>query len=140
MEQLELRPGLGIAVEEFSISFARGSGPGGQNVNKVNSKALLTWDLGQTRAVPAAVLQRLRARYHHRIGGDDILLVTSDRFRDQRRNVEDCLDKLKAMLLSVLDAPKPRRATKPSRGSVERRLAGKKADKARKQNRRLPQD
>jgi ribosome-associated protein len=68
------------------------------------------------------------------------LLVTSQRFRDAPRNAQDCLEKLRTMLAGVAQAPKIRRATRPSRGSVERRLQGKRRQSSVKQNRRVSEE
>lgn len=136
MDALIVTPHLQIPADEFDISFARGQGPGGQNVNKVNSKAILFWSVAASANLPAGVAKRFLEKYHHRMTNEGVLVIASDRFRDQRRNVEDCLEKLKAMLLTVLEPPKPRKKTKPTRGSVERRISEKKATSARKQSRR----
>jgi ribosome-associated protein len=125
-----------IPPDELDVSFARGQGPGGQNVNKVNSKAVLYWGAASSPSLPPDVRERFLAKYHRRMTTEGVLVLSSDRFRDQRRNIEDCVEKLTAMLLEVLEPPKPRKKTKPSRGSVERRIAEKKATSARKQNRR----
>ena len=128
---------LQIPLAEFEITFARSGGPGGQNVNKVNSKAVLRWAPGRSRWLPEAVRERFLQKYAHRLTNEGELLVTSQRYRDAPRNSQDCLEKLRAMLLGVVHAPKRRRATRPTRGSVERRLKGKRRQSAAKQNRRL---
>ena len=126
---------LEIPLSEFDLHFARSSGPGGQNVNKVNSKVVLYWTVTASPSLPEAVRQRFLARYGHRLTADGVLVLGSDRFRDQKRNVDDCLDKLREMLLAVLTPPKPRKKTKPTKGSKERRLQGKRELKSKKQNR-----
>ena len=125
-----------IPSDELDVSLARGQGPGGQNVNKVNSKAVLYWAAANSASLPPDVAKRFVEKFHHRMTTEGILVLASDRFRDQRRNVQDCIDKLTTMLLSVLEPPKPRKKTKPTRGSVERRIAEKKATSQRKQGRR----
>lgn len=136
MESLIVGDRIRIPADEFDVSFARGQGPGGQNVNKVNSKAVLYWSVLSSPSLARDVLERFQAKYHHRLTSEGVLVISSDRFRDQRRNIDDCMEKLAAMLLTVLEPPKPRKKTKPTRGSVERRIAAKKATSARKQNRR----
>jgi ribosome-associated protein len=126
-----------IPLAEFEITFARSSGPGGQNVNKVNSKAILRWAVRSSRRLPDAVRQRFLQKYGNRLTTEGELLVTSQRFRDASRNSHDCLEKLRVMLLGVAHPPKSRRATRPTRGSVERRLQGKRRQSAAKQDRRL---
>lgn len=146
MSSLDAQPGgpgnlivnhrLRIPLAEFEFRFARSSGPGGQNVNKVNSKALLRWPIATSTSLPDAVRQRFRERYGNRITADGDLLIASQRFRDQARNVDDCLDKLRAMLALVAAPPVRRKRTKPSRASIERRLGAKRRRSEKKQSRR----
>ena len=131
---------VALPLAELRFEFARSSGPGGQNVNKVESKAVLRWDLGASRAVPAAVRARFRERYAKRITGEGVLVLSSQRHRERERNVADCLAKLGAMLAEVATPPKPRKATRPSRGAKERRLAEKKRASRRKAERRVRGD
>lgn len=107
-------------------------------MNKVESKAVLRWDVARSRAVPGAVCARFVERYRHRITVDGELVLTSQRYRDRGRNVADCVEKLRAMLAQVAAPPKPRRPTRPTRASRERRLAAKKASGRRKADRRRP--
>ena len=127
-----------IPLREFEFSFSRSSGPGGQNVNKLNTKALLRWPIRSTRSLPPGVRERFLEKYKRRITGDGDILVTSQRFRDQGRNVADCLTKLREMILTVEAPPKTRRATKPSRGSKVRRRKAKEINSRKKQMRRPP--
>ena len=129
-----------LPLSELHFSFARSSGPGGQNVNKVESKAVLRWDVAASRAVPAAVRARFRARFARRITADGVLIVVSQRHRERERNVADCLAKLGAMLAEVAKPEKPRRPTRPSRGARERRLAEKRHASRRKAERRRRDD
>lgn len=123
---------------EFDFSFVRSSGPGGQNVNKVNSKAVLRWEAAASPSVPADVLERFLKRYASRLSDDGGLVITSQRYRDQGRNAADCLEKLRAMLAAVVVAPKRRRTTQPTRGAVEKRLTHKRRQSERKQLRGSP--
>ncbi|MEZ6042857.1 MAG: alternative ribosome rescue aminoacyl-tRNA hydrolase ArfB [Planctomycetaceae bacterium] len=129
---------ISIPDTEFSFSFARSSGPGGQNVNKVNSKAIMQWDASRSVQLPEAVRERFLAAYARRLTKEGILVISSQRYRDQGRNVADCLSKLRDLILSVAIAPTQRRATKPTRGAKQRRLSEKKANSERKQGRRRP--
>lgn len=133
---LVVAPHIQIPPSEFEFTYARSSGPGGQNVNKVNSKAVLRWQVTKSPSLPEAVRARFLAKYGSRLTGDGDLLITSERYRDQPRNIDDCLEKLREMLLSVAVAPKKRKKTKPSRASKERRLDSKKRDSTKKRNRR----
>ena len=129
-----------IPKEEFRFTFVRSSGPGGQNVNKVSTKARLHWMVVDSPSLDEAVKQRFLQKYRRRISTDGEFQLTSQRFRDQSRNVDDCLEKLRVMLAEVAVAPKPRKKTKPSRASQQRRLAEKRRQSARKQLRRRPTD
>ncbi|MFO0807286.1 MAG: alternative ribosome rescue aminoacyl-tRNA hydrolase ArfB [Gemmataceae bacterium] len=127
---------IAIPDAEFEWSYARSGGPGGQNVNKVASKAILRWALDASPSLPDAVKTRLRTLQRNRITTEGDLIVTSELTRDQERNREDCLIKLATMIRAALIVPKPRKATKPSKGSKQRRLAAKKHHSARKSSRR----
>jgi ribosome-associated protein len=129
-----------IPLAEFEITFARSAGPGGQNVNKVNSKAILRWGVRTSPSVPDAVRQRFLQKFAARLTNEGEVLLTSQRFRDAPRNSRDCLEKLRTMLLAVANPPKRRRATRPTRGSVERRLQAKRRQSAVKQRRHVRGD
>jgi ribosome-associated protein len=135
---LEITPLLQIPDSEFTWSFARSSGPGGQNVNKVASKAVLRWDVAVSSALPEDVKIRLALQQKRFFTQEGSLIITSQRHRDQERNREDCLEKLRAIILQALAVPKARKKTRPSRGSKRRRLQEKKRRSDVKQNRRRP--
>jgi ribosome-associated protein len=122
----EINQRLQIPEEEFDWSYARSGGPGGQNVNKVSSKAVLRWDLARSPSLPIDVKVRLCAQQANRITNEGVLVLMSQQYRDQERNRQDCLDKLRAMILQAAIAPKKRRPTRPTRGSKERRIQAKK--------------
>ncbi len=131
---------LKIPLREFRFTFSRSSGPGGQNVNKLNTKAQLRWPVMESPSLSEAVRRRLLAKYGRRITSDGDFLVTSQRFRDAGRNVADCLEKLRAMLAEVAVAPKYRKPTRPTRSSVHRRLENKRKHSRKKQQRRSSWD
>ena len=133
---LEINDRLRIPDEEFTWTFVRSGGPGGQNVNKVASKAVLRWNVVASPSLPEDIKERLRQQQSRRLTNDGDLLLTSQRYRDQERNRLDCLEKLAEMLRAAAVRPKVRRKTKPSRGSKERRLAAKKRRSALKESRR----
>jgi ribosome-associated protein len=135
---LVVSPRLRIPLSEFEFSFVRSSGPGGQNVNKVNSKAVLRWQALASPSLPADVRERLLARYRPRLTADGEMLIVSQRYRDQGRNVEDCLGKLRELLATVSVAPKKRRPTRPGRAAKQRRLDSKRAESQKKNLRRKP--
>jgi len=123
-------------MRELKFTFARSSGPGGQNVNKVNSKAFLKWAIEGSQAVSNPIKQRFRKKYSNRLTKRGEVVIQSDRFRDQGRNVSDCLEKLKKMLLNIASPPKKRKKTKPTRASREKRLKQKRHHSEKKRNRR----
>src|SRR3989440_4040336 len=98
---LEINNWLRIPATEFQWTFVRAGGPGGQNVNKVASKAVLRWDLAGSPSVPDDVKARLRTQQRRRINAAGEFLLSSQRYRDQGRNVEDCREKLRELLLQA---------------------------------------
>ncbi len=126
---------LAVPLREFDFTFVRSSGPGGQNVNKLNTKAQLRWNATTSPSLDEPVRQRFLEKYRRRITNDGEIIITSQRFRDQGRNVADCLEKLRTLLLEAAVKPKPRKPSKPSRAVKERRLQSKR-EQAEKKNRR----
>ena len=137
---LALTDSIVIPEEEVSVSAVRSSGPGGQNVNKVSTKVRLKWDVGSSKALPEPWRQRVLVRYKKRISSEGMLVLTSQRFRDQSRNREDCFAKLRELLLAVRHPPTPRKKTRPSKGAQRRRLEQKKQRSQQKASRRYRPD
>lgn len=106
-----------IPEHELDFSFARSSGPGGQNVNKVNSKAVLRWNVRESVALGPFQRMRVIGVLGPKLTSAGDLVISSDRFRDQGRNREDCLDKLREMVARAAEVPKARKESKPSRSS-----------------------
>ncbi len=117
---------LTIPDEELRFSFSRSSGPGGQNVNKVNSKATLHFSVRHSASLSPGMRERFGQKFGSRLTNDGDVVITSQESRDQPKNVDSCLEKLRQMILEVLHPPKKRRATKPSKGSQRRRVEAKK--------------
>ena len=124
---------LQIPQDELRFDFARSSGPGGQNVNKVNSKVVLHWDAVTSPSLPDDVRQRFIERFRHRITKAGDIVVHSQRHRDQPSNIEDCVEKLRLMLVEVASPPKHRKRTRPPRAAKEKRLREKKQRSQTKQ-------
>ena len=129
---------LRIPLAEFHFTFARSSGPGGQNVNKVNTKATLRWDVSNSPSLTEAVRNRFVEQNRRRINGEGEVIMTSQRYRDQGRNVADCLAKLRDLLETATKVPKQRKRTKPTKASKRRRLENKKSNAQKKERRRPP--
>ena len=121
---------------EFEFTFVRSSGPGGQNVNKVNTKAVLRWGVKRSPSIPEPIRQRFLTRYARRVTVTGDVVITSQRFRDQGRNAADCALKLQELVNTVAAEPVKRKATKPSRGAVVRRQESKRRHSQKKQSRR----
>ena len=129
---------VSIPLDEFRFEFARSGGPGGQNVNKVNSKAVLRWKPAESPSLPLAVRDRLLRAVASRLTKEGELLVTSQLTRDQGRNVEDCLDKVRELVLAAARPPRPRRPSRPTLASKVRRVEAKLRRSTTKRLRRKP--
>ncbi len=127
-----------IPLRELRFSFARSSGPGGQNVNKLNTKATLRWSVSGSPSLSNAVSERFVVKYRRRITKDGDLVISSQRFRDRGRNVADCLGKLRDMVASVATTPPKRKATSRSRAANARRRRDKEALSRTKKLRQKP--
>lgn len=126
MGDLVVTPRVIIPDDELSLAFARSGGSGGQNVNKVSSKVELRWCPATSRALTPADREWLMTKLGGRLTNAGELIVVSEKTRDQIKNRGDAEDKLAAIVRAALARPKPRRATKPSRGAKERRIQAKK--------------
>lgn len=135
---LEVVPGLTIPATELAWRFSRSSGPGGQHVNTSDSRVQLTWSVEESAVLSESQRDRLRARLGRRLVAGRITITVSEQ-RSQLRNREVALQNLGEILRAALAAPPPiRRATKPTRGSARRHLAGKKRRSETKQQRQRP--
>ena len=116
-----------IAIPEHELveSFVRASGPGGQNVNKVSGAVQLRFDVRGSPSLPEGVRERLERLAGRRLSRDGMLVIDARRYRTQERNREDARERLAALVRAAEELPTARRATRPTRASRERRLAGK---------------
>jgi ribosome-associated protein len=129
-----------IPAAELTENFVRASGPGGQNVNKVASKAVVRFDLGATAALTADDKARALTRLASRLTQSGNLIVTSSATRDQSRNRDAARARLAELLAVAVTRPKRRRPTKPSAAAVARRLDVKQRRSRTKRERRAPAD
>jgi ribosome-associated protein len=139
-DPLPVRPGFAVPAAELSWRFSRSSGPGGQHVNTSDSRVEVSFDLARSPSVPETLRRRALERMAHRLV-DGVLTLSASDHRSQWRNREEAATRLAAVLREATAPPRrPRRATAPSRGSVERRLAGKRHRSETKRRRRADGD
>jgi ribosome-associated protein len=125
MLPIVVRPGITVLPWALSARAVRAGGPGGQNVNKVASKIELHVDLRGVVGIDGDARARLQNLVAGSLDAEGRLLVTSQLTRDQHRNMDDAREKVRTLVLRALERPKPRRKTRPTRASVERRLGEK---------------
>ncbi len=138
MDDLLISGRVTIPAKEIDVQFARSGGPGGQNVNKLNTKVTLRWRIRDNPLLPEGWRERAVARYKNRLNTEGELVLHSERYRLQRRNLEDCRQKLKEMLLACKTPPVPRKATRPTLGSQRRRVDAKRRQSEKKRLRGRP--
>jgi ribosome-associated protein len=135
---LRINARIAIPRSELRFSFVRSSGPGGQNVNKVASKAVLRWAVAASPSLPDEVRARLMAANRRRINDRGELILTSQRFRDQAKNIDDCLAKLRRIVLAAAAPPRARKKTTVPKSARESRLREKRSIAEKKQRRKRP--
>ncbi|OGX89067.1 peptide chain release factor 1 [Hymenobacter lapidarius] len=123
-------------LPEITFQTSRSSGPGGQNVNKVESRVELRFHLQDSQVLTEAQKALILEKVANQLTAEGLLLITAQDDRSQLRNKEIALARFHELLLKSLRRPKPRKATKPSKGAVRKRLEGKKKDGEKKANRR----
>ncbi|MCC6215507.1 MAG: aminoacyl-tRNA hydrolase [Polyangiaceae bacterium] len=134
-EPILVAPGVEVPAAALEVRAVRAGGPGGQNVNKVSSKVELYVDLARVSGLTMAQRGRLAAATRGRLCADGRLLMVSQLTRDQPRNLEDARERVRRVIAEALPAPRVRRATRPTKASVTRRLDEKRAVAARKRSR-----
>jgi ribosome-associated protein len=115
-----------IDEKDISFQFIRSGGPGGQNVNKVSTGAELRFDIKGETSLPSGVKSRLTIQAANRISKDGILVIAATEFRTQEQNKAAAIERLTDLIIKASFKPKPRRKTKPTKASVERRISEKK--------------
>jgi ribosome-associated protein len=133
---LHINRNIAIERDEIQEEFIRASGPGGQNVNKVATAVQLRFDVSGSPSLPEETKQRLLKIARNKITGDGILVIEARRFRSQRANRRDALDRFVRLLRSAARKPVIRKKTRPTKASQERRLESKKRRSATKRLRR----
>jgi ribosome-associated protein len=128
-------PQISIDEDEMEEAFVRSPGPGGQNVNKVATAVQLRFPLAETASLPEDVRSRLRILAGRRVGSDGWLTISANRYRSQVRNREDARARLLELIRAAAEPPKPRRKTRPTAASKERRLQEKRGRSQLKQAR-----
>ena len=123
---LEINSDITTKTAEIRFDFVRSSGPGGQNVNKVASAAQLRFDIRNSTSIPDEIKPRLIKLAGKRVNSEAVLLIDARTSRSQSQNRAEALERLKALILKALHKPKPRRKTRPTAASKEKRLRSKK--------------
>lgn len=118
---------------ELVFSTSRSSGPGGQNVNKVNSKVTLKWDISQSPSLTDELKNHLLTKLASRITTEGVLMIVAQDNRSQIQNKEEVMLKLEKLLIKAFEEKKPRKSTKPSKSSVQNRIEKKKKNSEKKQ-------
>ena len=133
---IQITPTISIDEHELQLEFVRASGPGGQKVNKVATAVQLRFDVINSPSLSDGVRTRLIRLAGKRMTEDGVLVIEAKRFRTQDRNRKDAIDRLISLIQKAAVQPKPRRKTKPTLASKERRLENKRRRSETKRRRR----
>jgi ribosome-associated protein len=132
--------GVYIPAAELQLSAISGGGPGGQHVNRSATRVALQWNVRMTRALRDDQRERVLTKLASRLDTDGVIRIVAGEYRSQQQNRRAALERLQQLVARALVVPRPRRATKPTFGSVQERLSGKRQRSQTKQQRRRPID
>ena len=139
-EALVVTPTVRIPVSELELRAITGSGPGGQHVNRSATRVALRWNVRTTKALTDEQRTRVSAKLASRLDGEGALRIVAGEFRSQQQNRRAALERLVAIVERALIVHKARKATKPTRGAIERRLTEKRQRADTKRDRRKGND
>jgi len=137
-QSLWIRRGVEIPLSELTLRFTRSSGPGGQHVNKAATQAELTFDVAASPSLTEEQKRRICRKLPSHVSSEGVLRLTCQSTRSQAQNREEAVERFRALLRGALHVPRPRKPTRPSRASKERRLEAKKRRSQVKRQRRPP--
>ena len=137
---IQVTRSIALDEGELSFEFVRASGPGGQNVNKVSTAVELRFDVANSPSLPDGVRERLGRLAGRRLTKEGVIVIDAQRHRSQEMNRADAIERLVELIRQASEVPKKRRPTRPTLGSKQRRLDGKKVRSDVKSNRRTPTD
>lgn len=139
-DPLPITAAIQIPLAEIEVAYSRSSGPGGQHVNKTETRVTLRFPVASSPSIPEDARALMVERLAPRLTKSGELLVSSEEFRERPRNLEAAYERLQGLLRRSLQRDKPRRPTRPSRGAKERRLNEKRQTAERKKSRRATDD
>lgn len=137
---LTVTPGVFIPAAELQVTAISGGGPGGQHVNKSATRVAVQWNVRTSRALRDDQRERVLLKLASRLDSEGVIRIVGGEFRSQQQNRRAAFERLQQLVARALVVPRPRRATKPTFGSVQERLSTKRQRSETKQQRRRPHD
>lgn len=133
------RPTSSLLFNEFEFLTSRSSGPGGQNVNKVNTKVTLRFDVTNSQILTIEEKEIIKQKLITRLTTENVLILTSQEKRSQLQNKESVLAKFDKLLIKAFEKKKTRKSTRPSKGAIQNRIQKKKQNSEKKKWRARPE-